>query len=170
MRSFQKPLFVFLTTLLFVEISQDFSIQKDLTADQRYSLSETTILQLEALEGPLRIDTFLAGELPGLYRDLWRELNVLLNQMQFHTDELVVQFNNPNEIGSNEQVIQEMLSYGMSPEIVIENKDGKQSESIVFPWMIINYGEVSELVFLLDKQFGDTARDTISRSVEQIVY
>ena len=122
MRNFQKPLFILLITLLCVLLSQDFSIQKDLTADQRYSLSETTILQLEALEGPLRIDAFLTGELPGLYRDLWRELNVLLNQMQFHTDELIVQFNNPNEIGSNEQVIQEMLSYGMSPEIVIETK------------------------------------------------
>ena len=147
MRNFQKPLFILLITLLCVLLSQDFSIQKDLTADQRYTLSDTTILELETLEGPLRIDAFLAGELPGLYRDLWRELNVLLNQMQFHTDELIIQFNNPNEIGSNEQVIQEMLSYGMSPEIVIETKDGKQSESTIFPWMIINYGEVSERVF-----------------------
>ena len=170
MRNFQKPLFILLITLLCVLLSQDFSIQKDITADQRYSLSETTILELENLEGPLRIDAFLSGELPGLYRDLWRELNVLLNQMQFHTDELIIQFNNPNEIGSNEQVIQEMLSYGMSPEIVIETKDGKQSESTIFPWMIINYGEVSERVFLLDKQFGDTERDKITRSIEQIEY
>ena len=168
MRNFQKPLFILLITLLCVLLSQNFSIQKDLTTDRRYSLSDTTILELETLDGPLRIDAFLTGDLPGLYRDLWRELNVLLNQMQFHTDELIIQFNNPNEIGSNEQVIQEMLSYGMSPEIVIETKDGKQSESTIFPWMIINYGEVSERVFLLDKQFGDTERDKITRSIEQI--
>ena len=92
MRSFLKPLFVLLVTLLFVETSQDFSIQKDLTADQRYSLSETTILQLEALKGPLRIDAFLTGELPGLYRDLWRELNILLNQIkwQYHLVALLI--------------------------------------------------------------------------------
>ena len=168
MRHFQKPLFLFLITVIFVRLSQDFSIQKDLTADQRYSLSGTSISQLEALEKPLRIDAFLTRELPGLYRDLWRELVVLLNQMKFHTDEIIIQFNNPYEIGSNEEVIQEMQSYGMSPEIVIENKDGKQSESTVFPWMIINYGEVSERVFLLDKQFGDTEREKITRSIEHL--
>ena len=170
MQYFQKPLFLLLITVLFVRLSQDFSIQKDLTADQRYSLSGTSISQLETLEKPLRIDAFLTGELPGLYRDLWRELVVLLNQMQFHTDEIIIQFNNPHEIGSNEQVIREMQNYGMSPEIVIENKEGKQSESTVFPWIIINYGEVSELVFLLDKQFGDTEREKITRSIEHLEY
>ena len=170
MRYFVKPFFVFLMTLLFVGLSHQFSIQKDLTSDQRYSLSDTSILQLEALEGPLRIDVFLSGDLPGLYRDLRRELNILLNQIEFYTDEIIIQFNNPHEIGSNEQVIQEMLSYGMSPEIVIENKNGRQSESTVFPWMIINHGQVSERVFLLDKHYGDTERDKITRSIEQIEY
>lgn len=169
-QTYRKPFLALLLTLVFMVLSQQVGIQKDLTTDQRYSLSNSSISQLEALDGPVRIDVFLSGELPGLYRDFWRELNTFLNQMQFHTDELIIQFNDPYEIGSNEQVFQEMQRYGMSPEIVVESKDGQRSESSVFPWMIINYGEVSERVFLIDKQFGDTERAKITRSIQQLEY
>ena len=124
----------------------------------------------QALDEPVRIDIFLNGKLPGLYRDFWRELNIILNQMEFYSDKLIIQFNNPLEIDSNERAIAEMEGYGMKPEIVIEKKDGQRSESIVFPWMIVNCGNVSERVFLLDKQFGDTERNKITRSIQQIEY
>jgi len=63
-----------------------------------------------------------------------------------------------------------MQQYGLSPEIFIENKDGQRNETMVFPWMIINYGDISERVSLLSKQLGDTDRDKISRSIQQIEY
>ena len=170
MLTYKKPLFILLLTLLFIGIVQQIIFQKDLTADKRYSLSDTSILQLKALDEPVRIDIFLNGKLPGLYRDFWRELNIILNQMQFYSDKLIIQFNNPLEIDSNERAIAEMEGYGMKPEIVIEKKDGQRSESIVFPWMIVNCGNVSERVFLLDKQFGDTERNKITRSIQQIEY
>ena len=170
MLTYKKPLFILLLTLLFIGIVQQTTFQKDLTADKRYSLSDTSILQLKALDEPVRIDIFLNGKLPGLYRDFWRELNIILNQMQFYSDKLIIQFNNPLEIDSNERAIAEMEGYGMKPEIVIEKKDGQRSESIVFPWMIVNCGNVSERVFLLDKQFGDTERNKITRSIQQIEY
>ena len=170
MLTYKKPLFILLLTLLFIGIVQQITFQKDLTADKRYSLSDSSILQLKALDEPVRIDIFLNGKLPGLYRDFWRELNIILNQMQFYSDKLIIQFNNPLEIDSNERAIAEMEGYGMKPEIVIEKKDGQRSESIVFPWMIVNCGNVSERVFLLDKQFGDTERNKITRSIEQIEY
>ena len=170
MLTYRKPLFILLLTLLFIGIVQQITFQKDLTADKRYSLSDSSILQLKALDEPVRIDIFLNGKLPGLYRDFWRELNIILNQMQFYSDKLIIQFNNPLEIDSNERAIAEMEGYGMKPEIVIEKKDGQRSESIVFPWMIVNCGNVSERVFLLDKQFGDTERNKITRSIQQIEY
>ena len=170
MLTYKNPLFILLLTLLSIGIVQQITFQKDLTADKRYSLSDTSILQLKELDEPVRIDIFLTGKLPGLYRDLWRELNNILNQMQFYSDKLIIQFNNPLEIDSNERAIAEMEGYGMKPEIVIEKKDGQRSESIVFPWMIVNCGNVSERVFLLDKQFGDTERNKITRSIQQIEY
>lgn len=155
---------------LLMALSLQFGVRLDLTLDKRYSLSENSIKQLQQLKEPIRIDLFLDGELPGLYRELRNELDVFLIQLEHYSDKLIVQYNDPFEIGSTEQVIQEMQRYGMNPEIVVENKDGQRSESIVFPWMIINYGEASERVPLLQKQLGDTESDKIARSLQQMEY
>jgi gliding-associated putative ABC transporter substrate-binding component GldG len=170
MQVLKKPLIAFTVTLILLVLSNRFTFRKDLTADKRHSLSETTITLLKNLESPIRIDVFLSGDLPGLYRDFSEELDVFLGQLQFYSNQLIIQYHDPFEIGTNEQVIQEMQRYGMTPEIVIENKDGQRSETIVFPWMIVNHAEVSERISLLEKQLGDTDRDKITRSIQQMEY
>lgn len=166
----KKPILFLALCFLLMALSLQFGVRLDLTLDKRYSLSENSIKQLQQLKEPIRIDLFLDGELPGLYRELRNELDVFLIQLEHYSDKLIVQYNDPFEIGSTEQVIQEMQRYGMNPEIVVENKDGQRSESIVFPWMIINYGEASERVPLLQKQLGDTESDKIARSLQQMEY
>ena len=166
----KKPILLLALCFSLMALSLQFGVRLDLTLDKRYSLSENLIKQLQQLKEPIRIDLFLDGELPGLYRELRNELDVFLIQLEHYSDKLIVQYNDPFEIGSTEQVIQEMQRYGMNPEIVVENKDGQRSESIVFPWMIINYGEASERVPLLQKQLGDTESDKIARSLQQMEY
>ncbi|CAI8295906.1 MAG: Uncharacterised protein [uncultured Bacteroidota bacterium] len=170
MKAFKRPLIALVLSLILMQVSEQFSLRFDLTVDKRYSLSEATLTQLNSLDKPLRIDVFLTGDLPGLYRDFRGELDVFLSQLEYATDKLIIQYNDPFDIGSNEAVVREMQQYGMNPEIVIENKDGQRNENLVFPWMIVNYGEVSERVSLLSKQLGDTDRDKISRSVQQMEY
>lgn len=164
------PLLILICTLLLMFLGERMGLRVDLSTDQRYRLSETTQNQLKRLEAPLRIDLFLDGDLPGLYRDYRRELDLFLKQFEFYSDELIIQYNNPFEVGNDEEVIQEMFQYGMTPEIVIENKEGQRKEQLVFPWMIINYGNSSQLISLLDKQLGDTDQDKISRSLQEIEY
>jgi len=166
----KKPILFLALCFSLMALSLQFGVRLDLTLDKRYSLSENSIKQLQQLKEPIRIDLFLDGELPGLYRELRNELDVFLIQLEHYSDKLIVQYNDPFEIGSTEQVIQEMQRYGMNPEIVVENKDGQRSESIVFAWMIINYGEASERVPLLQKQLGDTESDKIARSLQQMEY
>ncbi len=170
MKAFKTPLIVFLVCFLLMSLGTRLGLRLDLTSDQRYSLSNATLTQLKSLEEPLRIDVFLAGDLPGLYRDFRSELDVFLNQLEYHSDQIVVQYNDPFELGSNETVVSEMQQYGMTPEIVIETKDGQRNESLVFPWMLINYGKVSERISLLNKQLGDTDQEKISRSIQQMEY
>ncbi|MGA0272938.1 MAG: gliding motility-associated ABC transporter substrate-binding protein GldG [Flavobacteriaceae bacterium] len=166
----KHPLLILVCTLILMFLGERIGLRVDLSTDQRYSLSETTQNQLKRLEAPLRIDLFLDGDLPGLYRDYRRELDLFLKQLEFYSDELIIQYNNPFEVGNDEEVIKEMLQYGMGPEIVIENKEGQRKEQLVFPWMIINYGNSSQLISLLDKQLGDTDQDKISRSLQEIEY
>lgn len=170
MSVFKTHIITLICTLLLMALGQQLGLRIDGSSDQRYSLSESTKNQLKRLDAPLRIDLFFDGALPGLYRDYRRELELFLKQLEFYSDDLIIQYNNPFEMGSEEEVIQEMLQYGMTPEIVIENKEGQRNERLVFPWMIINYGNTSQLISLLDKQLGDTDQDKISRSLQEMEY
>ena len=63
-----------------------------------------------------------------------------------------------------------MQQYGMQGEIILENESGNRTESLIFPLMIVNYGERSERVALLQKQLGDTENEKIIRSLQQLEY
>jgi ABC-2 type transport system permease protein len=154
MQVVKKPFFVLLLVVALMRLSNALFLQYDLTFDKRYSLSENTLSQLKTLEEPLRIDVFLEGDLPTPYLRFRTALDALLDQLQYHNDNLIIQYNDPFELGSSDTVVQEMQRYGMQPEIVFENKDGNRKESLIFPWLIVNYGERSERVPLVQKQVG----------------
>ena len=151
--------------------SESIFLQLDLTKDQRYSLSQASLDQLELLdEHPLRIDVFLAGDLPTPYVKFRNELDALLNQLRSFNKNCIIQYNNPFEFEESDAIVQEMRQYGMPPEVVFENKNGNRSEQLIFPWMIVNYGDRSERVALLQKQLGDTENQKIIRSLQQLEY
>ena len=170
MQVVKKPFFVLLLVVALMRLSNALFLQYDLTFDKRYSLSENTLSQLKTLEEPLRIDVFLEGDLPTPYLRFRTALDALLDQLQYHNDNLIIQYNDPFELGSSDTVVQEMQRYGMQPEIVFENKDGNRKESLIFPWLIVNYGERSERVPLVQKQLGDTENEKIIRSLQQLEY
>lgn len=170
MKQFKKPLLLFVLLLGLMGISRQLFFQMDWTYDKRYSLSENTIEQLEKLQEPLRIDVFLTGDLPTSYLRFRNELDAILDQLQYYNDNVIVQYNDPFEFGNSNEVVQEMQQYGMQAEIVLENKSGNRTESLIFPWMIVNYGKRSERVALLQKQLGDSENEKIIRSLQQLEY
>lgn len=50
MQVLKKPLIAFTVTLILLVLSNRFTLRKDLTADKRHSLSETTITLLKNIE------------------------------------------------------------------------------------------------------------------------
>ena len=59
-----------------------------------------------------------------------------------------------------------MLRFGLTPEIVVQNKNGNREESIIFPWLIFNYKGKSEKIGLLKKQLGNTQNENIFHSIQ----
>ena len=141
MKQIKKPLLLFVFVLALMSLSSKLFFQIDLTNDKRYSLSENTVKQLEELKEPLRIDVFLTGDLPTPYLRFRNELDAVLDQLQYYNDNIIVQYNDPFEFGNSNEVVQEMQQYGMQGEIILENESGNRTESLIFPWMIVNYGE-----------------------------
>lgn len=170
MRHFKKPFLLLLILILIVGLSRNFFLQIDLTYDKRNSLSKSTLTQIKELKDPLRIDVFLSGDLPSTYLRFRNEIDALLSHLKYHNNNILINYNDPFELGEPGDVVKEMQKYGMQPEIVFENINGNRKESFIYPWLIINYGNRSELVQLLQKKLGDTENEKIIRSVKQLEY
>ena len=170
MRYFKKPFLLLLILILIVGLSRNFFLQIDLTYDKRNSLSKSTLTQIKELKDPLRIDVFLSGDLPSTYLRFRNEMDALLSHLKYHNNNILINYNDPFKLEEPVDVVKEMQKYGMQPEIVFENINGNRKESFIYPWLMINYGNRSELVQLLQKQLGDTENEKIIRSVKQLEY
>ena len=170
MRYFKKPFLLLLILILIVGLSRNFFLQIDLTYDKRNSLSKSTLTQIKELKDPLRIDVFLSGDLPSTYLRFRNEIDALLSHLKYHNNNILINYNDPFKLEEPVDVVKEMQKYGMQPEIVFENINGNRKESFIYPWLMINYGNRSELVQLLQKQLGDTENEKIIRSVKQLEY
>lgn len=144
--------------------------QIDFTADQRYTLSPTTISTLETTTTPLRVDVFLSGDLPNNFQRLRQETQTLLEQMA-RKRPLLLNYINPFEDSDNvTAIIEEMLQYGLQPHNVVNANSQRMEQTVVFPWAIVSDGSRSVRVSLLKKTLGDSPEQQLLRSIRQLEY
>mgnify|MGYP003685144511 FL=1 len=63
-----------------------------------------------------------------------------------------------------------MNQYGLFPELVVERENQAVEQSYVFPWMLLNYGDRTVRVSLLQKNLGDSPKQRILQSIQQLEY
>ena len=94
------------------------------------------------------------------------ELDVILNRLKYYNNKIIIQYSDPLEYGDSESIIEEMHKFGLTPEIVVQNKNGNREENLIFPWAIFNYKGKSEKIGLLKKQLGNTQNENIIHSIQ----
>lgn len=143
----------------------------DMTQDKRYTLSQTTLDIISEVEGPLYIDVFLEGQFPGEFKRLQDETRQLLEEFHAYNPDIVFQFTNPLEDEEGrDQAIQELYNLGMTPiEVTVEDK-GKQSQEVVFPWAMANFGEKTVKIQLLKNMMGASTAEKVESSVQHLEY
>lgn len=143
----------------------------DLTQDQRYTLSETTKKIIDGVDSPLIIDVFLEGNFPGEFKKLQSETRQLLEEFSAYNSNISFQFVNPIE--KEEERMETMKKFydkGMMPiNVTVEDK-GKQTQEVVFPWAVANYGEKGTKVQLLKNMMGATTEQKVVSSVQHLEY
>ena len=147
-------------------LSNTFFIQIDFTNDKRYSLSKSTLNEIKKIDEPLIIDIFLTGNLPKAYLPFRNELDAILNRLKYYNNKIILKYSDPLEYGNSESISEDMLRFGLTPEIVVQNKNGNREENIIFPWLIFNYKGKSEKIALLNKQLGNTQNENIIHSMQ----
>lgn len=161
----------FIGIFLIQIVASNFSWRLDLTADKRYSLSETTIEFLESINQPIRIDVFLNGKLPQGYQRLRAETEVVLQSISAKNKRFYYEFINPfSGVEDSDELLSEMNQYGLFPELVLERENQGVEQSYVFPWLMINYGDRTVRVSLLQKNIGDTPEKRILQSIQQLEF
>jgi gliding-associated putative ABC transporter substrate-binding component GldG len=157
----------------------------DMTQDKRFSLAEGTIAFLENkdnFENRLSLKIYLDGALPSELKQFRNAIEDKLKEFkQYAGDRIEYQFINPN-VGSEgeQQALFESLygkGKGIIPMDIVYMKDGSQSQMLLWPGAVIDYGgsTVQNIQFLPGTPPGkpyslDGLTDMIENSINNLEY
>ena len=143
----------------------------DVTQDQRYTLSEATKKIIDGVDSPLIIDVFLEGNFPADFKKLQTETRQLLEEFSAYNSNITFQFVNPIEKEEERVEIMKKFAFkDMLPMNVSVTERGKQTQEVVFPWAVVNYGNKGRNVQLLKNSISQTTEGNISSSVQHLEY
>lgn len=167
-----KKIIVILAVLVGINIAGHFIFKRfDLTADKRYTLSETSLQIVAEVKEPLYIDVFLEGNFPGEFKKLQTETQQLLEEFKAENPNVIFQFVNPlDEEANRDETIQSFLERGLTPVNVTVNEKGQQTQEVVFPWAIATCGDKSVKVPLLKNMMGASTAEKVISSVQHLEY
>ncbi|MBZ0246586.1 MAG: gliding motility-associated ABC transporter substrate-binding protein GldG [Cyclobacteriaceae bacterium] len=151
-----------------------FFFRLDLTEEKRYSIKEPTQTLLENLDDDVYIEVFLAGDLNAGFKRLQRSIDELLAEFRITSGNRVhYTFTNPEAALSQKaqsEFMNELVSKGISPMNVIDNKGGQRTEKIVFPGAVVSYGGFEKGVMLLKGNRASSSDEVLNQSIEGLEY
>jgi len=144
----------------------------DLTADNRYTLSESATQIIENVESPIVIDVFLEGEdFPSEFRRLQNETKQLLEEFAAVNNNIVFNFINPLEDESTrERNIQQLTQRGLTPMQLSVQESGKSTQAVIFPYALASYNEQTVVIPLVKNKIGASQQELVSNSVQNLEY
>lgn len=167
-----KSLLILLVILIAVNfLASEFFMRFDLTQDQRYSLSPAAKEIVKDVEQPVIFDVFLEGSFPSEFRRLRSETRQMLEEFSAYNRNIKFNFIDPLAEGEDANAIaEEFYKMGMTPARLNVQENGKNSESIIFPWAIANQGSKTVKIPLMKNQIGATDEERVTASVQQLEY
>jgi gliding-associated putative ABC transporter substrate-binding component GldG len=151
----------------------------DLTEEKRYSLSDATKSLLENLSAKDSTDVFVkvyldGEELPGGFERLKRAVTETLEEFKVYGGTNInYKFINPNaetDKKKREEFYVELAKKGMNPTRVVNTKNGRQIENIIFPYALVSAVGYEVPVLLLKGTQGKTAEEKLNQSNENVEY
>ena len=136
------------TALIFIGLivlnffNQSYYMRIDLTADSRYTLSETTHKIISKVDEILFVNVYLEGDFPSEFSRLQIETRQFLEELSAKNNNIKINFENPD----NQR--ESLIKRGMMPSQLTVEEDGKLSEAIIFPWAEVVYRKKSKTVSL----------------------
>ncbi len=157
-------------------ISSFLFIRIDLTAEKRYSISNSTRSMLKNLDDVVYIKVYLDGKgLPADFAELSLKTRELLDEMRAYSDNIEYEFIDPSKNVSPEElrtIYGELYSKGLRPQpIQTMEADGVSTHYIV-PGALVYYKQFEIPLQLVDSDDGLLAQrdDIVKYSIEKLEY
>ena len=149
-------------------------VRLDLTEEKRYTIKKQTKDLLEHLDDAVYVEVYLEGDLNPGFERFKKSIRETLEEFRIYSDDRIqYTFTDPNlamgEKARNE-FIAELNSKGIAPRNVIENKDGKRVEKLVFPGAVISYGGMETGVMLLKGNAMQGSQEVLNQAIEGVEY
>lgn len=168
-------LFVVLASLVVINVLGSFVFERiDLTAEKRYTLSNTTVSELKSLDDVVFVRIYLDGNLPSEFRELRDAVKETLDEMRAYAGgNLEYEFINPSASADEKERIemyQSLTKQGLTYTNIRLRSEDKVSEQIIFPGAIMAFGGSETPIQLLKSRAGATQQSMIASSIQQLEY
>lgn len=165
----KKSYFTYITILVILLAGTFglFSTRWDLTQEQRYTLSESSISVLKSIQKPMMVEVYLEGDFPASFKQLQNETRFMLEEFRKVNPKIDFKFIDPIKTKMSQDTL---MAMGMSPSRLPDFKDGKVSEIILFPYVVFKYDGYGSSSSLIVEQTGIDASEQLNRSIENLEY
>ncbi|MCE6990700.1 gliding motility-associated ABC transporter substrate-binding protein GldG [Dyadobacter sp. CY323] len=155
-------------------LASQFFVRLDLTQDKRYSISEATKQLLSELDKDITVNVYLSGDFPPGFERLESATRKTLEELRTYSNgHLSVYYSDPSEAASEEQRQKQYLNLvnrGLTPTNVFANEDGKRTEKIIFPGVLVQYDTLSVPVQLLKGNKASSPEEQLNQSYEGVEF
>ena len=170
-KNIQKLLLTVVIVIIINLLASQFFYRFDLTQDNRYTLSTTSLNIIKNIDEPMYLDVYLEGDFPSEFKKLQTETQQLLQEFKARNSNIIFQFINPLADKENSQEMsRKLFDKGLTPIAVTVDDKGKQEQSMVFPWAIARYKGREIKVQLLKNMLGASTADKVVSSVQHSEY
>jgi len=172
---YKELIIVFITIILLNYIASFFFTRIDLTAEKRYTLTNTTKNILTNLNDIVYVKVYLDGDLPYGFKRLSNSIKEMLDDFRSYAgDNVQYEFINPAESGdkkTQKELYKQLYEKGLTPTNVQEKDDeGKITEKIIFPGAIISYAGHEIAVDFLHNSMNLSPEENLNASIEDIEF
>lgn len=160
--------------LLFNYIGSFYFERFDLTAEKRYTLSETSKNLAGELDDILFVKVYLEGEFPAGFKRLRDETKEMLDEFRAYSNgNIQYEFINPSESPDQkvrDEIYKQLYKQGLRPtDLKAKNEDGFTNK-IIWPGAICAYKGKELPIQLLKSQIGAGSENMLNSSIESLEY
>lgn len=146
----------------------------DLTTEKRYTLAESTKKLLSNLDDEVLFKVYLNGNFNPSFTRLKNETKEILDEFRaYSNNQIQYEFITPGDGATPEEknnIEKQLYEKGLVPEQVVEKKEDKTSETLIWPGAIVSFKGKESVWQIFKRQIGVPPEECINNSVEELEY